>query len=85
MTLKEYGLRIEAFRYAEVDRDFWHHWQAYLSFIASGMKTQGKKQVPVYRTFKKFFDYEEELEKRTKTRSTPSRFEGIGKVIKKYE
>lgn len=85
MTLREFSLRMKAQRLANVDRDFWAHWQAYLSFMATGTKKSGKKAVPVYSNFRKFFDYDRELSKAESKPRKASRFEGIGKVIKKYE
>ena len=55
---------VEALRYREVDQDYRNLLQAYLNFSAKATKASGKKRVPVYRSFRKFYDYEAELEKR---------------------
>lgn len=50
----------EAFDLAQVDKQRDLHELAYLSFQATATKKKGK---PVYKNFKKFFDYEKEIEK----------------------
>ncbi|MGM0940364.1 MAG: hypothetical protein ACQEWU_05240 [Bacillota bacterium] len=37
------------------------HLQAWLHHVAGSTKEQGKKQVPVYKNFKQFFDYEKRI------------------------
>lgn len=37
------------------------HMQAWLHNMAGATKEQGKKQVPVYKNYKQFFDYEKQL------------------------
>lgn len=61
MTLKEYRLRLKAYELQIVDKEYWVHLQAYLNF--SVRATRGKRQIPVYRNFKQFFDYKKELQK----------------------
>lgn len=81
MTLKEYELRLKALRLQNVDESYKEHRQAFLNFSVQAMKPAGKgKQVPVYRTFRKFYDYEKEL-KRAEGKKQKSRFSGIGKVL----
>lgn len=50
----------EAFQYRQVDRQHELHELAYLNFAATATKKKGK---PVYKNFKKFYDYKKELEK----------------------
>ena len=59
MTLYEYNMRMRAFRLKQVDRDYDMHLLAWESWNVQAMKKQGKnKRVPVFKTFKQFFDYE---------------------------
>ena len=55
----------------QVDEDYKSHWIAYNAFRASATKKQGRKEVPVYNTFRSFFDYEEELKKVEKELNGP--------------
>lgn len=62
MTLYEYNMRMKAFRLKQVDRDYDIHLLAWESWNVQAMKRQGKdKRVPVFKTFKQFFDYEARL------------------------
>lgn len=84
MTLKEYGLRIEALKLKNVDKNFWTHWQAYLDFCAQAQKPAGKKKMtPVYKTFRRFFDYDREIynAKHDKNKKESDRFKGIGDLL----
>lgn len=66
--------------------DYRNHLQAYLNFVVKAEKKAGKhKSKPVYSTFKRFYDYEKELDKVKKKEPTKSRFSGIGKLLKKGE
>lgn len=44
-----------------VDKELDMHRQAWLYHQAGGKKAQGKKTVPMYKTFKDFFDYDKEV------------------------
>lgn len=84
LTIPEYDLLVEALRYREVDQDYRNHQQAYLNFLAKATKASGKKMVPVYKSFRKFYDYEAELEKLSKKESeADSRFSGLREIIMK--
>lgn len=61
LSLQEYSLRMKAFRLSQVDKHYEMHLQAWLNHGVTATKEQGKKQVPVYKTFKEFFDYEKQL------------------------
>lgn len=61
LTLYEYQMRMKAYRLAQVDREYEMHLQAWLNHAVTATKEQGKKQVPVYKNFKEFFDYEKRL------------------------
>ncbi len=60
MTMREYNILSEAYALKYVDRERDLHELAYLTFSATATKKSGK---PVYKTFKKFFDYEKELDR----------------------
>lgn len=61
--MHQYKLMKKALRLKQVDDDQKVHWLAYNSFRAQATKKQGSKEVPVYKTFKQFFNYEEELKR----------------------
>lgn len=64
--------------------DYRNHLQAYLNFAVKAEKKAGKnKSKPVYSRFKKFYDYEKEVENATKKTPKKSRFSGLGEFLKK--
>lgn len=82
LTIPEYKLLMEAVRLKQVDMDYRNHLQAYLNFAVKAEKKTGKnKTKPVYGKFKRFYDYEKELEKAKDGKQ--SRFSGISKFLKK--
>ena len=82
LTIAEYKLLMEGARLREIDKDYRNHLQACLNFSVRSEKKTGKgKSKPVYTKFKQFYDYERELEKVNNNKK--SRFEGIGKLLKK--
>ena len=84
MTLPEYELLMEAAQLKQVDNDYRNHLQAFLNFAVQAEKKAGKgKSKPVYKKFKQFYDYEDEVQKITKKDKGNSRFSGIGKFLKK--
>ena len=86
MTIPEYHLLMEAAQLKQVDNDYRNHLQAFLNFAVKAEKKSGKgKTKPVYRKFKQFYDYEDEVQKITKKGKGKSRFSGIGKFLKKGE
>ncbi|WP_412216490.1 hypothetical protein [Eubacterium callanderi] len=55
---------MKAAQLKEVDREHRIHQQAYANFKVKAMQKNGKnKMKPVYTKFKKFYDYEAEIEK----------------------
>lgn len=58
--MREYNILSEAYALKYVDKERDLHELAFLNFAATATKKSGK---PVYKTFKKFFDYEKELER----------------------
>lgn len=74
---------MKAAQFRQVDENYKIHLGAWLTFAAKAQKTSGKRSKPVYAKFERFFDYKKELAKvETKEKS---RFEGIGKLLKKGE
>ena len=75
---------MKAAKLKQIDMDYRNHLQAFLNFAVRAEKKSGKnKSKPVYGKFKKFYDYEKELEKATNNGKEKSRFAGIGKLLKK--
>lgn len=64
MTLREYDLRLRAWERERAYRDYDLHLQAFLNALAQSTKQVGKRTVPVYKTFKEFFDLEKRLGKK---------------------
>lgn len=58
MTISEYEIRLKAYRLKRLDEQEFIYQQAWANWQVQATKQQGKKQVPVYPTFKKFFDKE---------------------------
>lgn len=63
MTIPEYMIRIRAEKLHQVDMDYRNHLQAFLNFSVQSQRRSGKGSKPVYRTFRKFYNYEDELRK----------------------
>lgn len=79
---------MEAERLKQVDIDYRVHLLAWLTFAAKATKGKGKNIKPVYKNFKLFFNYEDELEnaqKPAEEKGGKPRFAGIGKIFKKGE
>lgn len=84
MTIPEYTLLMEAVRLKQVDFDYRNHLQAFLNFAVKAEKKTGKNKTrPVYTKFKKFYDYEKEVEKVTNKEKGTSCFSGIGRLLNK--
>lgn len=76
---------MEAAQLKWIDADYRNHLQAFLNFAVKAEKRTGKgKSKPVFGTFKKFYDYEKEVNK-IKNKGKKSRFAGIEKFLKKGE
>lgn len=85
LTIPEYNLLMDAVRLKQVDLDYRNHLQAFLNFLVKATKGSGKNAKPAFRNFKRFYDYEKEVEKATNKGNVKSRFSGIGKFLKKGE
>ena len=81
--MREYELLVRAAELRDVDTDYRLHEQAFLNFVVQGRKKNGR---PVYRRFKQFFNYAQEvkevIEKRKKEKKTDSRFSRLSKHLK---
>ncbi len=62
LSLREYSLRMKSYQLQRIDKENEMHMQAWLNNMAGATKEQGKKQVPVFKSYKDFFDYEKRLE-----------------------
>lgn len=56
MTIREYSIRSIAYQLRQLDEEGLIYQQAWANWQVQATKQQGKNQVPVYPTFKKFFD-----------------------------
>ena len=52
---------MKAYRLSRVDDEYDMYLQAWLNTSVGATKMQGKKEVPVYKRFKDFFDYEKSI------------------------
>lgn len=60
MTFAEYELLLEAHDLREVDLNYRAHQQAFLNLSVKATRKNGS---PVYRTFRKFFNYRKEIDR----------------------
>lgn len=72
MEFPEYLLRMKAYRLKRIDKEHDMHLQAWLNHQVTSTKEQGKKQVPIFRNFKEFFDYEKRIEEEIKPKQSIS-------------
>lgn len=87
LTIAQYEIMMEAYDLRLLDQSLHEHRQAFLNFAVQAEKRAGKgKTSPVYRRFKDFFDYDEELKKiKNRKKKKKTRFSGIGRILKKGE
>lgn len=77
---------MKAERLKQVDQDYRSHLQAFLNFQVKATRKAGKgKERPVYSTFKRFYNYEKEVERVKSPDKSKSRLSGISKFLKKGE
>jgi len=67
---------MKAYQLKRIDQEYDMHLQAWLNHVVTASKEQGKKQVPVFKKFEDFFDYEKRLkevigEQKRQIRLTP--------------
>ncbi|WP_206193300.1 MULTISPECIES: hypothetical protein [Virgibacillus] len=82
LTLGEYALRIRAFRLQQVDKEYKMYKQAWINHQVTLTKEQGKKQVPIYKRFKDFFDYEKHLKEVTKPKRVSDKMKRLAAIAK---
>ena len=89
MTLYEYELRMKAQRLREIDKEYEIHLQAWANHSVQATRRQGKdKAVPVYKTFKQFYDYEKYVRGAMgvrKNRAQEERLKRIAVRVREYE
>ncbi len=61
LTIYEYEARMYAYRLQQVDEAQNMHQQAWLNHQVTMTKEQGDKQIPAFKSYKDFFDYQKEL------------------------
>lgn len=82
MTVKEYGIRMTAVALKKLDQQEFIHRQAWANWQVQSTKTQGRKEIPVYSTFKKFFD-KEKIENEIRGIKKPSQDKKLVQLMKK--
>lgn len=83
LTIPEYTLLMEAVQLREVDKDYRNHLQAFLNLAVKAEKKAGKnKTKPVYQRFRKFFDYEKEVDRVRNRKQKNERLDIIGRMMK---
>lgn len=89
MTLYEYDLRMKAHRLQEIDWEYKIHLQAWANCTAKQKKMQGRdKIVPVFTSFKQFYDYDRRIEEvlaTDKIQAQEERLKRIAKRVREYE
>lgn len=73
MEFPEYLLKMKAYRLKRIDKEHDMHLQAWLNHQVTSTKEQGKEQVPVFKSFKDFFDYEKRIAEETKPKQSISK------------
>lgn len=48
---------------AQIDKERWAHWQAFLNFAVKAEKGKGKRARPRYKSFEDFFNYKKEIKR----------------------
>lgn len=81
MTIPEYELRLKAYRLKRLDEQELIYQQAWANWQVQSTKQQGKKQVPIYSTFKKFFDKEKFENEILGIKNLDSKFNQDSKLI----
>lgn len=86
MTLYEYNIRMKAMRLRKVDKEYDIHLLAWESWNVQAMKRQGKrKRVPVFKTFKQFFDIEKRIDDVLGKRKANKKKNRIAEAMKKQK
>ena len=77
MTLREYSYMMHVYNLKRVDQERDMHMQAFLNHAVTSTKKLGNKQVPVFKSFKDFYDYEKEINKLLKPQIKDSGFRNL--------
>ena len=87
LTIPEYNLLMKSVELKQVDKNYWVHLQAYKNLqVKAEKKVSKNKTKPVYNTFKKFFDYENEINKVLgRTKSKIDRFKNLKNYMRRKE
>ena len=81
LSLREYNILMQAHNLKQVDKALELHMAAWLHIQAGAMKQSGKRQVPVYRKFKDFYDYDKALNE-ARGEKEPSKFDNLSRHLK---
>lgn len=85
LTLYEYEAKMYAYKLKQIDDEHKMHMQAWINHQVTATKEQGKKQVPVYKSFTDFYNYEKrikEVEAQNKREISPQ-FKRMADAAKK--
>ncbi len=89
MTLYEYDLRMKARTLKEIDREYEIYLQAWTNYNVQATKKQGKDRiVPMYKTFKQFYDYDRRIDEVSgmgKKQVQEERLKRIARRVQEYE
>lgn len=84
LTIPEYNLLMKSIELQQVDKSYWVHLQAFKNFQVKAEKKVGKNKTrPVYNNFRKFFDYEKELDRVLNRKK--DRFKNLKEYIRRKE
>lgn len=84
LTIPEYNLLMKSIELQQVDKNYWVHLQAFKNFQVKAEKKVGKNKTrPVYNNFRKFFDYEKELDRVLNRKK--DRFKNLKEYIRRKE
>ena len=75
LTIPEYTLLMEAVQLREVDKDYRNH-------LKAEKKVGKNRSKPVYQRFRKFFDYEKEVDCVRNRKQKNERLDIIGRMMK---
>ncbi|MFD2209374.1 hypothetical protein ACFSMW_06590 [Virgibacillus halophilus] len=85
MSLYEYEMKMQAFNLSQVDKQHEMHMQAWLNHQVTATKESGKKQVPVFKKYEDFFNYEKSLKQveKPKQKSISPRMKRMARIAAK--
>lgn len=84
LTIHEYNLLMKSVELKQVDKSYWVHLQAYKNLQVKAEKKVSKNKTRlVYSNFKKFFDYEKELDRVLNRKK--DRFKNLKEYIRRKE